>query len=426
MQVVLNANKASLVQNTLIKDGVQDLSYSTGTSFPIVSKSNSAVPPTTSFTGAPDNNSHSFNIPKSNFNYLGRLKFSADATFIEDESYTFSALNLIRNVQFKSNGQPILSMDGEAFKALIMNSPAPFQINAFRYAQALEPTDEEPIPGDAGTHKIVTYVPLLASWYQSIEKALNTSKLGQIDIQVTYKTYSESGLTAPLANFIAKFECYKYAPDPETYNKMVLKDFSKPIIMECFNTHTERFQVTLSATQATEFQFASGVLYNVYKSHLFVAKVGTNGGTDGGDPVVSPGCPQLQINSISLEVGGDTYLNNYTRSMVNYEQAVRGFSSLVIEPSIDEAGGDDGNVRGSKVSFNENQAYVVEWSLGCHRDYNTGLASMANLNKPAYTIKLPKVNAGEENTYWVYLVHEYWNILEVQAGTTDLVVRANQ
>ncbi|KAH9244352.1 hypothetical protein BASA81_018248 [Batrachochytrium salamandrivorans] len=304
MQVVLNANKASLVQNTLIKDGVQDLSYSTGLSYPIISKSNNLVNPSIGFTGAPDNNSHTFNIPRSNYNYLGRIKFGftkkfeidvtpavagelevpsgggtvvlpEPAEYSKSEAKAFSIFNIIRNVQFKSNGQPILNMDGEAFKAMVMNSPASFQENASYYSQALTAEDEEPVvvedPDDI--HTCVSYLPLFASWYQSIDKALNTSELDQIEIQVTYKTYVESGLSSALSNFTARFECFKYAPDPETNKKMIMKDFSKPIIMECFNTFTERRPAALSDSSATVFPFTSDVNYPCYKTPIFVAKV---------------------------------------------------------------------------------------------------------------------------------------------------------
>ncbi|KAH9259028.1 hypothetical protein BASA81_002648 [Batrachochytrium salamandrivorans] len=420
MQVVLNANKASYVQNALVKGGTQELYYYVPPSDPNISKANHELQPFIGFSGAPDNNTHTFNITRAGYHYLGRVKYTGTKTFALNESQTFSIFNMIRNVQWVSNGQPILNMDGEAFKAMVMNNTAPFQEHAHRYCRALNPLTERPIAtAQADNVQFVTYLPLFGSWYTTIEKALNTTELEQIQVSITYKTFSESGMSVSPTIFNAKFENYTYMPDTETYNKMVAKDYASPIIMQCFNTFTERrpIGVVFNAGATTRIEVISEVVVPAYKTHIFVAK--TN--TQATDPVF--GCPLVPISAVSVAMGGDYYVSNYSKSMMNYEQAVRGNSCHTVGPTVTTTLTESI----STVGFNENQCITIDWSLGCSRDEATGLASMANLNKPVYSIDVgPYTAPAGENvgSYWVFLVHEYWNILQVQPGTKTLAIVA--
>ena len=79
MQVVLNSNSSSLVQNTLTKAGSVGLDYSTEVSFPNVSKRNNLISPYIGFSGAPDSQSATFKIPRSNMLDGAELKFTCNS-----------------------------------------------------------------------------------------------------------------------------------------------------------------------------------------------------------------------------------------------------------------------------------------------------------------------------------------------------------
>lgn len=407
MQVVLNSNKTSLVQNTLTKNGnsVHSLAYSTSDSFPNISKKISEISPYVSFTGPPDSNSETFNIPRSNFWYLGRLQFKYSTTLASGESSQYIGFNIIRQIDFLCNGQPFFSATGEALKSMVMNSPADFQEYAYRYAMPLDQVKEDVVASGAGN--FVSYVPLFGSWFQSREKALNCSELEQIQVVVSYKTFREAGLSIQMPGLITKLHTYKFLPDQETVNKINVQNLSSPLL-ECYNTITERQQLITSIN--TPQIFTSNIFYGVYKTHIFIAKTNTDGDT----PVY--GCPYVNIDSISLDIGGENFCTNFTRSMINYEQACNNI-------------GNRKATTGVSISRNAGQCYTIDWSLLCDRDSNSGLASMANLNKPQYTIKLggaAALTAGETlGSYWLFLVHEYWSILEVSPETKVIQVRAS-
>lgn len=425
MQVVLNADKESYVQNTVIKGGVEDLSYYTPPSFPVISKANNEMNPTGTFSGAPDNQTHTFELLPAGIHYLARCKFNGIKDFAVGESVTFNILNMIRNVQFFSNSQPILSMSGEAFKVMTMNNTAPFQEHAYRYGMALNPVTEEPITTTPGANiPFVTFLPLHGSWYTAIEKALNTTKIQRLQISITYKGYTESGMSAPCTEFKAKLENFTYSPDQETLNKMVTKDFSSSIIMQCFDTKTERMQLPAgfafnAGATTTRFEFASETSVPAYKTHIFIAKTNTLGAA----PIY--GCPYLPISAISIDFGGVPYVTNYTKSMMNYEQAVRGNSCHIIGPVITTAS----SQKTSSVGFNENQCITADWSLLCTRDENTGLVAMRNLGKPNYVIDIAPFNptaTGEQaSSYTVFVVHEYWSILNTDPASKTISVAAS-
>lgn len=425
MQVVLNADKKSLVQNTLIKGDVQDLTYLTAPSYPIISKANREIQPFISFVGTPDNNTHQWNITRgSGIHYLGRVKYAGSKLFAsQPELDAFSVLNMVRQIQWISGGQPIQIMDGEAIKAIVMNNKASVQENVYRYARALNPLTEKLATWvDAVTPvNFVCYLPIFTSWYTTIEKALNTNELDLLQYSVTYKTFSESGMSSSPTIFNGKFENYTYMPDPETYNIMIAKDFSKPILMQTYSTFTERRPITTAfdVNQVVRLEVVSEVVQAAYKTHIFIAKVNTLA------TAAVYGCPYVPISKVSVAMGGEPYLVDYSKSMVNYEQAWRGMDNHTLAAVPPSAY--NGVLSSTSIGYNENQCLTIDWSLGCNRDDATGLASMANLNKPIYSIDVAPVTlpTGDASTnYWVYLVHEYWQILSVQEGTKALAIQA--
>jgi len=404
MQVVINSNKASRVQNTLTQKGVEDLSYDTNPSFPNLSKRMTEVSPYIGFGGAPDNASHTINIPKSNLWYLGRLKFTYITTLAAGDITALVGQNIIRNLQFVCNGQPFAEFSGEAIKMLIQDSPKDFQDHCNYYSYPLTSTEALATVTEAsGTY--ISYLPLFGSWFENIQKALDCSYVEQIQLVITYKTYTEAGLSAQMSSLNTVVQTYKYLPDPETYNK-ILAENRLNNTLECYNTFTER-QVLTGSVSSPQI-FTSSIFYPCYKTHLFIAKTNTNGTA----PIL--GCPQLRISSVSVDIGGENLYTSMLKSAINYEQAVRKMSSF----SLSNAG---------VPSFNLKQAVTIDWSLLCDRKSNSGLASMANLSRPQFTVNIADTlgTGAAIGDYTLFLVHEYWNILVIDPETRIISVEAS-
>lgn len=433
MNIILNSNKTSLVQNTLTKESSQSLSYATEDSFPNVSKKISAVNPYITFSSGtiPDNNQITFNIPRNQIWYNGRLKFTYTYNLSTAEISNPIALNIIRQVDFLCNGQPFASYTGEAYKAIVMNSPPMFQEYTYRYAVPLQPGNE--MTAQAGANQSwVSYLPLFGSWFSSIEKALNTSEIEQIQVVVTFKDYASSGLSASITSLSAILYTWKYMPAPEVYSKMVVKDFSSDLLMECTNTFTERFPITGAGTAAlAPYQVTSTVFYPVFKTHVFIAKTDNLNG--------NLGCPIANIDSLSIDVGGENVFSSLSKSTIDYEQALHGMANTnLVYPTAATGAGST-----NAIVINNTQIITIDWSLLCGRNFNSGLASMANLNKPIYSIYStytpnvavtasnygpPLVGTGADtwSNYSVFLVHEYFCVLSCDSNSRIISVRANQ
>ncbi|KAH9253738.1 hypothetical protein BASA81_008356 [Batrachochytrium salamandrivorans] len=387
--------------------------------------------PSGTFSGAPDGNTHTFKIPPAGIHYLGMVRYEGTKSFALNEAPTFSVYNTIRNVQFFSNGQPILTMTGEAFKITLMNNKAPLQEFCYRYSRALAPVTEEPLDGTAVANaNFVTYLPLFASWYQEIEKALNTTKSENIEISITYKSGAESGFGInSLSKFSPKFENFTYMPDAETYNKMITKDYSSSILMNLGNSYTEQTQlISVDPANVTRLEFQSKATVAAFKSHIFIAKNNSTANTG----FYKYGCPHIPIAAVSVGFSGDYY----TKAMLNFEQAVRGNSSHIVAPIVTEAAaGAGGNlIRTSAIGFNENQCYTIDWSLLCDRDDNTGMVALGKLGNPIFSIDIaPYVltpaggaaAAEQASSYNLYVVHEFWNIGKTDPGTGTISIAAN-
>lgn len=406
MQTILNSNKTSLVNSFLTSNGekTQSLAYSTDESFPNLSDRMTVVSPYISFSGAPDNASDTFNIPRSNLWYGARLQFKAVNTLATGDQTAYVGLNIIKQIEFICNGSPFFTASGEALKALIMNSKPQFQEFAYRYALPCNQVTED--PSSIADTTWVSYVPILASWFGKFpEKALDCSMLEQIQVVVTYKSRSESGLTNGITSLVTKLHTYKYLPDSETYNKMLVANMKSGLLQECFNTSTERQQIGTSL--ATPQVFISNVFYPVYKTHIFIAKSGTSGTAP-----ASIGCRYVNIDSISVDIGGESYMSNFSKSMINYKQAIAENGNSLVTTN-------------TALTRNPNQIVTIDWSLLCGRDSNSGLASFANLNRPTFTVTSSGALVGDAFTdYWLYVVHEYWNILEIDPASKVIAVRA--
>lgn len=407
-QEVLNSNANSVVEKTLTAGAVKSLAYITNESYPNISKTDTLVSPYLSFTASPDGQSHTFNIPRSGFNYGGMLRF--DSTWLADLPVTsvagFDITNLILNIQFVSAGQPILTITGEGYRAMLRNlDNAALQTFARKYTRLIDPDTNEPRNPSAVVTAGLTsfsYLPVLASWYGSIEKALNVGELTQIQLVISYKGGSlPMGLAATPSSLKCNFQCLRYMPDADTYKRMLQRDFSAPLIMEGFNTLTERLPLIAGNTLGVEFK--SSANQAIYKTHVFVQATGVIGS------------PYHPITRLSVSVGGQPYLNRYTPQMINFGQAFKGMfsDSVIIE---------DDPTAPNQLARNKDHVLTIDWSLECHRDSNTGLASFAGLNRPDFSVEWATLTTPSQ--YSLYLVHEYWNVLEIDS-TKTLMVRAN-
>lgn len=164
--------------------------------------------PSVSFTSTPGRQSHTIIIPRPQTGqyYIGMLKFSYMKNFVsEDEEANFSILNVVEAIEFKKNGETVLRMCMDQYKAMLMSDPEDSTRDfVFRHCRALN-TDS--VTGESATKDGVSYLPFLASsWYILIDKVRGNSPTEQISIVVSYK---KSGLGNPIRKLEVQFEGFE-------------------------------------------------------------------------------------------------------------------------------------------------------------------------------------------------------------------------
>lgn len=430
-QLILNSNKASLVQNEITRDGSVVLSKANPLSYPNISKKVTAIKPyIPAPTSLANGGTATFNVPRAHMWYGARLKliYTTDLTAASEYKKHYG-LNAIRQIDLMCNGQSFMTLSGEAIKTLVADSNPAFQAHTYRYALACDATTELPATA-TGAVAYVSYVPLFGTWFQRPENAIDCSNTEQVQVVVAFKTTSETGLAVAMTNFDCELITYKYQIENDEYQK-VLAENSKNTLMECYNTFTERMNCT--GNLLTVQTFTSSAYFPIFKTYIFCAK----NAVSVTDPVnIGLGCPYFPIRSVKVSVGGEDYIaSGISRSTMDYERAIRDIGGFYGDSSGNIVAGS--LVGNNTLTDNNNTEfigmYVIDWSLKAGRDGNTGLCSFANLPRPQFEVVIGGAQLRATNAptltpigeYSLYFVHLYWNVIQHDPATKVLSVQAS-
>lgn len=389
MQSIISANQKSKTEASATKDAMIPY-YSASKALPELGIQFQKVSPYISFSGPIAGNSLTFKLPAgSGFLYDSSLGFScttAGALNGSTDSTAYVGLRMIRQLDWMSNGQPVLTQTGAAIRALVKTLPADQQAYIYRYSLPLV-SGSEAVVGAASA--FVTYTPLIASWLTSVEKCLLLSQIGDLQLRVTFETQAITGISQAisLAAGGATLYCQTYMPKLSVYNQMVLNDWSKTLIMECFNTYTEVVPMT-TATTVSNYTITCPFL--VYRTHLFVENI-----------VVTRA--SFAIESITMNVGGVPLLDAYPRSRTLGLKAKSGLGT--VEVTSDTA-----------LSFDDKDHLIIDWGVHSTRDKNTGTAFLQELRGAVVSIVCATVTTAANAN--LYIIHEYWNEVAYQPAAS--------
>ena len=401
-QVVINANAESFVEKILTTDPakVQSLTYKTAKTFPNVSKSIIEKAATTSFTGDFSNNTDIFEINQSDMLSGLRLKF----TGVKPTSLTtvlkgaYAAENFINTLTLMMNGSPLQALSGPAIKAYYEDSPASVQEFHYRYALPLRTTNEKPFT-DAATDAttFVTYLGIPSYFFDAVFRNPYLKDTDIFSVQILYNSTAQAGFDEAFTSLTTKLQVIKWRGDDTTMKMIKDVDYSNNQYRLGWSTQTEQ-QVL---TDTTSLSWTCQAKYANFKLYPMIVRTSTAANAAGGGAVY--GCPKLPISKVTLQMGDEYFVYNFSKSMVNYENAMRGASG---SHKITNSNGT------ATLVYDDEKNPCIEFSLECNDEFNSGMAAFKNLNNPIITIEYSGVAAGDVGKYTFYCVHKFWQIIE--------------
>ena len=395
MQSIISANVKSKTEAEAEKDAMIPY-YSASKALPALGIQPQKVYPYITFTGPIAGNSLTWKLPPgAGFLYDCSLGFSCtSAALIPADINNHVGQRFIRQLDWMSNGQPVLTQTGAAIRALAKTVSADEQAFINRYSLPLVVGTEE--LAEVGATAFITYTPLIASWLTSVEKDLLLNVIGDLQLRITFETQAITGFSVAISlasSNGAILYCNTYMPKLSVYQQQLINDWSKTLVMECFNTYTETVPMS---TVTTVSNYTITCPFLVFRTHVFV------------ENIIAP-AKTFPVHTISLNVGGVPLFDNFPRSRT---------LTLKSKSMLGSAGIDNNGASPAVPSlvYDNKDHLIIDWGVHSTRDRNVGTAFMQELRGMVLSITCETVAVAQNAN--MYLVHEYWQDVAFQPGAS--------
>lgn len=390
MQNIISSNQKSVTESQNTKDAVIPY-YPKPESMPELGIQFQEVGPYITLSGAIANNSVTFKLPPgAGFMYEASLGWElfTPANLAAGDITCQLGITMIRQIDWLANGQPILSQTGHALRCLIKTLPFAEQEFHNKYSFPLKRTTEAPAEAADGPMLVgfLTYTPLIASWLTDVQKCLLLSAIGDLQLRVTFDTTVMTGFSQAISVAKCTLFVQTYMPKLSVYNQMVLNDWSKTLVMPCFNTFTEQVPLD-SATGVSNYTLT--VPFLVYRTHFFIRNI-----------VAAPGT-ETTINTISVDIAGVKFINSYRKSRLVSLKARNGLAS--IDP-----------LNSDVIAYDNIEYGVIDWGVHSTRDENMGTAFFQELRGSKIAVTCEAVIKDSNN---LFIVHEFFNNISFTPGS---------
>lgn len=392
MQSLISANAKSITESSMVKSGDVIPYYQDKLSMNPLGIQFQDISPYLSTPGAIANNSITFKLP-AGAGFLLDASIALLCTCTVDAADVTAdaqvAMNLLRSLEWLSNGQPILYQTGNALQAAVAkHKNLYYQSWCGIYSKMLKSGTE--LPSTAADTTFLTYVPLLASFLSEPEKCLLLDRVGNLELRITFNSVAESGLTNAVTGLVATLHCQTYMPILSVYQKMITNDWTNRLVMEGWNTYDE----IVAPTSTTSTTYTLTVPFLAYKTHIFVkADVLTD----------AVGGPIRKINTITMNLNGTTFLNSVRASRLESLAAKRGVCNFSVDSS--DTVGYSGLI------------LTIDWGILCGRDANSGTAFFQELQGTSVTVTYDSLTVANNK---LHFIHEYFNTLAYEPGSSGL------
>lgn len=412
MQSLISANQKSVTETKMVdsSNGYVPF-YGNEPSLPELGIQFQKISPYIATT-VPHNSSITFKLPPgSGFMYDASLGFTCEYTIAADDAVNAPiGINMIRSIEWLSNGQPIVYKTGHAIWAQITKwTNIPYQQHTFRYAKMLVPATE--IVAAAGQATFLTYCPLFESFLTQVEKSLLLSKIADLQLRVTFNSVAECGLRTPagITTIAPVLYVQTYQPKLSVMQEMLTNDWSKRLVMQAVNTYTEvSALVSGNAAAVTSTRYTLTVPFLVFKSHFFIRGITATATT---------GLANVRINNITMNLNGTTFLDSMPNSRMASCAAKNNTANVNVGTPASLAQLEYGT-----------DIVTLDWGVLCGRGQNSGTAFFQELQGTSVTVNYTDV--GDQTAaagFRLYVVHEYFNTLayEPSSGGGTLSVDSN-
>ena len=403
MQGLISAQQKSVTCSKMVEAGSTVPLYSVEPSFkPLGSQYQKISPYITA--AVPHNNSITFKLPPGS-GFLMDASLGLLCTYTYDANDAPQApigINMIRSIEWLSNGTPIIYKTGSAiFAQFKTQTESSFQKFVSRYCKMLSPVTEAIQPYAAAPNvptSFLTYCPLMESFLDIPEKYLLLNKINDLQLRVTFNSIAECGLLTAggITAFTPTLYVETYMPELSVYQEMVVADWSKKLVMQMVNTFTEVFTLTNATSASATFT----VPFPVLKTHIFVRGI---------TAAATGGLSQFDITNLTMNLNGVSFLDNYPTSRLNSRAAKHGVDNEAIIKNF---------VDGFEYDVNATPVITIDWGVLCKRTQNTGVFYGTELR--ATNIATTISNVGVAANFRLYVCHEFWQNTAFENGVLSI------
>jgi hypothetical protein len=392
---ILSSNESSVILNSLNERKTKDLSYSVGESYPILAKQYRELQPNNT-SAVISGGEIVFNINKQNLLRDMQIKTTFTTTTTSIGVTTNIGLNMYEWIQLRTNNKVILTMSDAYIWARTQQCGEAKQNAIFRRSLPLAATTELP----ALSLTAVTYTPVFSSFFENVASSFDLYFYEQLSLACKVNTSTRGGFVGDIAtnsvNATLWVWTYRLDAKADAMLKAKNQSISKPLTMLCYNTYTES-QVCTSTTQNT---MRLNVNYPVFNTYIMI-RSGT----------AALAGIQFKIDSFELSLGGTKLLENVPYLVANWESCSAGASSLQTTST-------------TATTYDDSKCIAINWGMEpWNRVSNSGAVSFAQINYPTITVNTQNTMTPAAS-YTIYVVHEYWQVLQLDAtnGSVNIAI----
>ncbi len=396
--IIIQANKNSVILSSLDKNHRSDLSYKHGKNYPMLSKQMIELQPNIAISGAPAGKELLFTLPRYGL-LTGLTVRSAITTGATDthDALVPIGLTLFESIELRSHNKVICSNSDAYLRARV--DQLPFEQSwawKRRVLGLVSATENIRATPTWGAATAVTYTPFFCAFFEEPKMYLDLAFVEQLQLRCVCNTAARTGLDAAISAQTSTLWMTYYNMESSALAELRAKNFKPemPLNMVTYDTYTETGTLVDNATSTT---IRLNVNNAVFASHVFLR----NNAASGDAALAS-------ITQYTVNMGGRTLYNGVPTLMGQLEGDK--FSVGVNYSTV------------NAVSLVDVKPISIYWGLEPgERTWNSGAVSFNNVNTPQIVIS--HSDPGTVIDY--YVVHEYFTITTINPSDGSVIVSSS-
>ena len=259
----------------------------------------------------------------------------------------------------------------------------------------------------ATTVAIVTYTPVYFSLFERVESMLDLSFVQNLVLQLTVNTFANMGLAGSLTSITPLLHAKYFTLGANDTLALRARNYGSgnPYLALGYSTYTETAQLADGLTTVNLYPQCQNA---VFRTHIYLKNRNTN--------------MQLAIKNLTVSMAGVNIMNNIPTVVMQYEQEFWQGGGLLSFDQYQTSLLTGGTVTNPIVYMGrgDNEPVSIYWGLQPDRTYNSGAVSYHNITNLTFTL-----TTAATSTTDYYIVHEFYQMLAVNASSGDVSVSAS-